>query len=157
MGALYAIEREGEHLSHEERGDLRRRKSVLQLSKIQASRGAHSDSVPKSPLGKAIAFTLDRWPCPARYIDEGSMPIDNNAIERSIRPIAVGRKNWLFAGSPRGGHAAATFFTLLESCRRSGHNTFKYVSDILARIAQHPVDQLDQLLPDRWQPTLRTA
>ncbi|MCC6545661.1 transposase domain-containing protein [Candidatus Sumerlaeota bacterium] len=62
----------------------------------------------------------------------------------------MGRKNWLFAGSPRGGEAAATFFTLIDSCRRSGHNTFEYISDILRRIGDHPVNRLEELLPDRW-------
>jgi len=72
-------------------------------------------------------------------------------------PFAVGGKNWLFVGSPRKGREATKFFAILESCRRSSHNTFEYVSDILVRIGQHPVNQLDQLLPDRWQPAPRTA
>jgi len=72
--------------------------------------------------------------------------------ERAIRPVAIVRKNGLFAGSPRGGRTAATFFTLLESCLRSGHNTFEYLADILARIGDHPVNRLDELLPDKWQP-----
>jgi len=70
-----------------------------------------------------------------------------------MESVAIVRKNGLFAGSTRGGRAAATFFTLLESCRRSGHNTFDYMADILARIGDHSVNRLDELLPDKWQPT----
>jgi len=108
--------------------------------------------VPQFDLGRAVAYTLDRWPCLERFVDDGAMLIDSNAIERAIRPVAIGRKNWLFAGSPRGGRAAATFFTVLESCRRNGHNTFDYMADVLARIGEHPVNRLDELLPDNWQP-----
>jgi hypothetical protein len=86
-----------------------------------------------------------------RLLDDGAMPIDNNALERDIRPVAIGRKNWLFAGSPRGGRAAATFFSLLESARRAGVNTFEYMKNVLTRLPDHPITRLDELLPDRWK------
>ncbi len=79
------------------------------------------------------------------------LPIDNNAVERSIRPVALGRKNWLFAGSERGGHAAATFFTLVESARRADLNPWDYATDLLRRLPSHSIKRLEELLPDNWK------
>ncbi len=76
--------------------------------------------------------------------------MDSNPAECALRPIALGRKNWLFAGSERGGRAAATFFTLLESARRNGLNPFVYLRDVLERLPSHPINRIDDLLPDRW-------
>jgi len=73
-------------------------------------------------------------------------------VERSIRPATLGRKNWLFAGSPRGAHAAAVFLTLIDSAKRAGLNTWEYFHDLIARIADHPINQIDELLPNNWKP-----
>ncbi|MFO0418676.1 MAG: transposase domain-containing protein, partial [Planctomycetota bacterium] len=77
-------------------------------------------------------------------------PIDNNACERSIRPIAIGRNNWLFAGSMRGGRAAAVLYTLIESCKRGGVDVLGYLADVLVRDATHPASKIDELLPANW-------
>ena len=111
------------------------------------------DVLPGSPLGKAIGYTLDNWGPLSAYLDDARIPIDNNAVERAIRPIAQGRKNWLFMGSPRGGRAAAIFFTLLESCQQNGHNPWTYMTDILTRLPSTPAEDLSALLPDAWKPT----
>ena len=100
---------------------------------------------------ETIGYTLDNWPQPTVYTTHGRLPIDNNAVERSIRPVALGRKNWLFAGSERGGHAAATFFTLVESARRADLNLWDYATDLLRRLPSHPINRLEELLPDNWK------
>jgi len=108
--------------------------------------------LPKSPLGKVVGYALDQWEEISRFAADGRLPIVNNAVERAIRPVAVGRKNWLFAGSDRGGHAAATFLTLLQSARRAGINPQAWLADVLRRIASHPVNRLEELLPGNWKP-----
>ncbi len=80
------------------------------------------------------------------------MPIDNNAVERAIRPVVIGRKNWMFAGSDAGGRMGAVFFTLIESAKRCGLNVFEYLSDVMRRLPGMPRRQLAELLPDRWKP-----
>jgi len=150
IGALYEIEWLAKDLAPDVRAQMRWERSALAFAHLKDWLDRHTDLVPKSPLGKAVNYTLGRWQCIIRVLEDGRMPIDNNALERDIRPVALGRKNWLFAGSPRGGRAAAMFFSLIESCKRSGHNTFEYLSDILGRIGSHPVNRLDELLPDKW-------
>ncbi len=154
---IYEVENLARDLPPDERLALRLERSAPQFDRLKEWLGRHSDCVPKSPLGKAVNYTLDRWPCIIRALEDGRMPIDNNALERDIRPIALGRKNWLFAGSPRGGKMAAVFFSLIESCKRAGHNTFEYISDVLSRIGQHPANRLDELLPDKWAPPAPSA
>ena len=89
------------------------------------------------------------------------MPIDNNACERAIRPIAIGRRNWLFAGSMRGGHAAAVIYTLIECCRLADVDMVSYLADVLVRVATHPASRIDELLPANWAkllaPTIAAA
>jgi transposase/uncharacterized coiled-coil protein SlyX len=152
IGKLYETERNAAEMAGDERLALRREQSASVLDELKKWLHEKSDALPKSPLGKAINYTLDRWPCLVRLLDDGAMPIDNNALERDIRPVAIGRKNWLFAGSPRGGRAAAVYFSLLESTRRAGVNTFEYMKDLLTRLPDHPITRLDELLPDRWKP-----
>ncbi len=87
------------------------------------------------------------------------MPLDNNVCERAIRPVAIGRKNWLFAGSMRGGRAAAVIYTLVESCKVSGVDALAYLADVLVRVATHPATRIGELLPANWakQFAARTA
>ena len=87
-----------------------------------------------------------------RYTECGILEPDNNAVERAIRPIALGRNNWLFAGSVRGGQAAATILSLIETAKLSGVDPFAYLRDVLARINSHRVDRLTELLPFNWKP-----
>ena len=83
-------------------------------------------------------------------MEDGRIPIDNNACERAIRPIAIGRRNWLFTGSPRGGRAAAVAYTLIESYRIAKIDIVSYLADVLVRVATHPASRVEELLPDRW-------
>ena len=114
------------------------------------------DVLPRSPLGEAIGYVQNQWETLKRFLDDGRIEIDNNAAQRALRPIAVGRKNWLFAGSERGGRAAATFFTLLESARRNGVNPHACLADLLTRLPAHPINRIDDLLPDPWK-TAKTS
>lgn len=149
---LYAVERDARELDDTARAELRQERSVPLLNALHAWMSERLDTLPRTPLGQAIGYTLDNWAKLSVYTDDGRLPIDNNAVERAIRPVAVGRKNWLFAGSPRGGEAAAIFFTLIESARRSGLNLWEYFTDLLTRLPDHPINRLEQLLPDHWHP-----
>ena len=92
-----------------------------------------------------------------RYSTDGRLPIDNNLAENGIRPIALGRKNWLFIGSETGGQTAAILMTFCAICRKRKINTWEYLSDVLQRINTHPMSKIDDLLPDRWQELRRDA
>ncbi len=102
-------------------------------------------------LAKALLYLQNQWQTLVRFLEDGRVPIHNNACENAIRPVAVGRKNWLFAGSERGGHAAATIYTLVESCRREGLDPFLYLRDVLVRVATHPADRVHELVPAAWK------
>ncbi len=130
----------------------RREKAIPLLAQLREWLDARPEVLPKSPLGQAIVYTLDNWDALSIYTTDPRLPIDNNAVERAIRPVAVGRKNWLFAGSERGGNAAAIFFTLIDSARGAGLNPYSSLRDLLTRIGEHPINRIDDLLPDRWQP-----
>ena len=94
-----------------------------------------SQFLPKAPLGKAITYALNQWEALNVYLEDGDLSIDNNPAERAIRPIAVGRKNWLFAGSDRGGHAAAVIASLMATCRRHKVDPYVYLHDALTLLA----------------------
>jgi transposase len=108
--------------------------------------------LPKSPMGQAIAYALNQWEALSIYVTDGRLAIDNNAAENALRRVAIGRKNWLFCGSDNGGHTAAILFSLIATCQRHKIEPFTYLRDVLTRIAATPISQLDQLLPNRWQP-----
>lgn len=97
-------------------------------------------------------YTLKRWEALTRYLEDGALPISNNGVENQIRPIALGRSNWLFAGSLRAGKRAAAIMSLVHSARINGHDPFAYLKDILERLPTHPASQIDELLPHRWNP-----
>ena len=106
---------------------------------------------------KALDFTLKRWSALTRYIDDGQLPIDNNWIENQIRPIAIGRSNWLFAGSLRAGQRAAAVMSLIQSAKMNGHDPYAYLKDVLTRLPTHKASQIEDLLPHLWQaPSLDT-
>ena len=113
----------------------------------------------KSDLAGAIRYARTRWPALTRYLDDGRLEISNNAAERAIRPLALGRKNYLFAGSDSGGERAAAIYTLVESAKLNGLDPEAYLRDILGRIADHPIKRITDLLP--WNvakhPTARAA
>jgi len=107
--------------------------------------------LPKSPEGQASADTLSNWKALPRYCEDGDLEIDNNGAERSLRGVAVGRKNWMFYGSNNGGRTAAVPSTLIASCKRLSLDPFAYLRDIFERIGTHPQSRLAELLADQWQ------
>lgn len=150
---LYAIEREADEagITHEARTELRQRRSTAIVLAIfqHAWRlgGQFSDA---GTMAKAIGYVRSQHLALRRFLEDGRLPIDNNACERAIRPVAIGRRNWLFAGSMRGGRAAATVFSLAESCRLAGVDPIEYFADVLVRVSSHPASKVDDLLPENW-------
>jgi len=108
------------------------------------------DALPKSPLGEAVSYARTLWPSLLRYLDDGSLPIDNNPAESAIRAVALGRKNWLFAGGDEGGRRAALLYSVLATCKSAGVEPFAYLADILARVQRTPDSQVRDLTPRRW-------
>ena len=102
---------------------------------------------------KAIDYSLGRWQALMRYIDDGDLPADNNWVENQIRPIAIGRSNWLFAGSLRAGKRAAAVMSLVHSAKLNGHDPYAYLKDVLERLPTQPASRVQELLPHRWSPT----
>ncbi len=106
--------------------------------------------LPKSEAGKAIAYALKNWQALTRYCQDGDLSIDNNHTERSLRGIAVGRNNWLFVGSDRGGKTMAILRSFVGSCELLKIDPFAWFQDVLTRIGEHSLHKLDELLPYRW-------
>lgn len=168
---LYAIEKEARELiaAQDLQGAaadevfLRRRQdnSLSVLTEFKTWLEAEQPNVlPKSLIGQAIAYTLRHWQALLRYTTDGFLDIDNNVAERALRQIAVGRKNWMFAGSAVGAETAATMFTITSSCHRHGVDAFAYLRDILERLAHNPnppPEDLRAWLPDRWKPPPKPA
>jgi transposase len=152
ISKLYDVERETRDKDPGERLAIRQQRSEPILAELREWLLDTTDVLPKSPLGKAVDYALGQWPRLVVFAGDGRVPIDNNAVERAIRPAALGRKNWLFAGNERGGRAAATWYTLLESAKRAGHNPHAYLADLLERLPGHPINRLEELLPERWTP-----
>jgi len=106
----------------------------------------------KSELAAAFRYALNRWRSLCRCFGDGRLALDNNAAGRAIRGVAIGRKNWLFAGSDRGGERAAALYSLIETAKLNGLNPEVYLADLLARIADHPARRIAELLPWNWKP-----
>jgi len=137
----------------DQRLQMRRELAAPQLAQIKESLDLWAQRVlPKSPLGKAVFYARNNWSRLERYADDPRVPIDNNAAEQAIRPVALGRRNWLFMGSERGGRAAAVYMTLLATCKRAGVNPYEYLRDIFSRIMSHSSHRLEELLPGNWRP-----
>ena len=169
IGQLYGVETKLRRHCQEDWQDLGRDERFAQIA---AERQTQSSPVlkqfgewleveaprllPKHPIREAIEYTRNHWTALNRYARHGQLAIDNNAAERALRGIAIGRRNWLFLGSDRGGRAAAVHFSLIATCRRNNVEPFAYLRDLLTRLpALGPSvsrDALRALLPDRWQP-----
>jgi transposase len=106
-----------------------------------------------SATAKALDYSLKRWSALTRFMDDGQLPVDNNWIENQIRPVAIGRSNWLFAGSLRAGQRAAAVMSLIQSARLNGHDPYAYLKDVLTRLPTHKASRVGELLPHRWKPT----
>lgn len=102
-------------------------------------------------MAKALAYARKRWAAITRFLDDGTAEIDNNIAERAIRSIAIGRKNWLFAGSKAGGERAAALYSVIETCKLNGIEPQAYIADVIARIASDwPASRWDELMPWNW-------
>jgi transposase len=110
----------------------------------------HLKTLPKSPIGKAIAYTLNRWAKLTVYITDPILEIDNNRIENAIRPLALGRKNYLFVGSDEGGKRTAMMYSFFATCAAHNVNPLAWLTDVLQRLPSHPVNRIEQLLPHKW-------
>ena len=151
---LYHIEREAKAsgLDPQAKVALRRKESAPILEVLElAIREAAAKALPESLLGKAAQYALGRWDELTRYVDLGEAEIDNNSVEHAMRSLAVGRKNWLFLGSPEGGGLRIeVFYSLIVTCKRLGANPEEYLRDVLQRVSTHPASRVRELLPRFW-------
>lgn len=158
IGALYDIEREITGCSAEERRRVRQTRTRPLAEDFKAWSEAQLGRVSgKSALAKAFRYALRRWPSFTLFLEDGRVAIDNNPAERAIKPVVIGRKNWLFAGADAGGETLAEAMTIIESAKLSGHDPEAYLADILARIGDHKINRLDELLPWNWVPQSKEA
>jgi transposase len=151
---LYEVEHDAVDLDADARRALRQERSLPLLAKIDAERQALTAIVlPKSPLGEAVRYLTNQWTALQRYVEDGRVAIDNNRAENQLRLVAVGRKNWLFAGSFEGARRAALLYSLVQSCKLANVAPFSYLKDVLLRVATHDHRRIDQLTPKRWAET----
>ena len=148
---IFAVEREINGVGSEQRHAVRQERIKLLVTALEgwmrterARLSRHADTA------KAIDYMLKRWPAFTRCLDDGRICLTNNAAERAVRGIALGRRAWLFAGSDRGGERAAAMFTLIETAKLNGVDPQAWLADVLRRIADHPASKLDELLPWNW-------
>ncbi len=153
IGVLYNIERQLTGLPAEARLATRRKESLPLVEAFHAWCERQLARISgKGELAKAMRYALHRWTSFTLFLEDGRVAIDNNSAERAIRPIAIGRKNYLFAGSDAGGEIAADAITIIETAKLSGLNPQEYLADVLARINDHVDTRLDELLPWNWTP-----
>jgi transposase len=153
IARLFAVEADIRGRSPPERREVRQRRSAPILVDLKAFLDATLAKISgKSSLAGAIRYATSRWTALARYVDDGRLEMTNNVAERAIRPLALGRKNYLFAGSDEGGRRAAIMYTLIETARLNDLDPEAWLVDVIGRIADHPINRIDQLLPWNWSP-----
>jgi transposase len=158
IGELYEIEREIRGRGPAERHEARQTRSAPVLEALGAWLRATQRTVSaKSPIAAAIYYTLVRWAALTRYLDDGRIEVDNNAAERAIRALVLGRRNYLFTGSDAGGDTAACLYSLIGSCRLNEIDPHLYLRYVLEHIATHPINRIGELLPWRVSPLLPLA
>ena len=134
------------------RRDLRQEQSVPILAKIKRWLDEQIRLVPpRSPMAQAMQYTLNQWEALNRYVEQGWLEIDNNAAERAMKRVAIGRKNWLFAGNDQAAESHARLYTLIAGAERHGLDLQRYLTSVLAKIGQTPLSELEQFLPDVWK------
>ncbi len=153
IGLMYAVEKElrqkkaGPRL----RAAVRAWQSRLILERLRrAMELIRRRTLPQGLLGQAIDYALKRWDALGRFVDDGTLEIDNNLIENAIRPSALGKKNWLFIGHPEAGERSAIIYTLLGSCRRHGVNPFEYLTDLFTRLPAAKITEIKSFTPSAW-------
>ena len=151
ISGLYEVERQALSMSDEDRWQIRQEMAVPIIKTLHDWMLAQRDLVPNgSATAKALDYSLKRWVALTRYLDDGAVPIDNNQVENQIRPWALGRSNWLFAGSLRSGKRAAAIMSLIQSARMNGHDPYDYLKDVLTRLPTQRASEIGQLLPHQW-------
>jgi hypothetical protein len=152
IDALFDIERAINGRPAEERLKIRKEKSAPLVAELEAWMREERAKLSKhAAVAKAMDYMLRRWDGFARFLEDGRICLTNNAAERALRGLALGRKSWLFAGSDRGGDRAAVMYTLIGTAKLNDIDSQAWLADVLRRIAEHPVQKLDQLLPWHWK------
>lgn len=153
IDVLCDIERAINGLDAAQRKTVRQEQSAALIAELEAWMRAERAGLSRhNEVAKAMDYVLKRWDAFTRFLDDGRICITNNAAERALRGIALGRKSWLFAGSDRGGQRAAAMYSLIVTCKLNDVDPQAWLADVLARIADHPVQRLDELLPWNWKP-----
>ena len=153
IGELYDIERQINRKSRDGRWDIRQTETRPKVEAFKAWAEVQLTRIPgKSDLAKAFRYALNRWRAFTIFLDDGRVAIDNNAAERAIKPIVIGRKNFLFAGSDAGGETLASAMTIIETAKFNGLDPQAYLADIFGRIHDHKINRIDELLPWNWKP-----
>jgi transposase len=153
IDALFAIERESNGLAPPQRVGVRTERSRPLVVALETWLREQRARVSKnSDTGKAIQYSLKRWAALTRFLDDGRLCMTNNAAERELRAIAVGRRNWTFAGSDEGGRRAAALYTLIATAKLSDIDPQAWLADMLARLPEHPAKRIQELLPWNWRP-----
>jgi transposase len=155
IGLLYAIERKAkeQQLTADEIFELRQAEAVPVLESLgKWMKETYIISLPKSTIGKALGYSIKRWSELMIYASDGKLNIDNNPVENSIRPVAIGRKNYLFAGSHEAAERSAMLYSFLGTCKLNGINPSIWLQNVLRRINNHPINKIQELLPQNWKP-----
>ncbi len=151
--AIYEVERrcKEEQLTEEQTKDRRQKESVPILNELHAwMKNQYQLLLPSAPLSEAIGYSLKHWERLCYYTQDGKLQPDNNPVENSIRPVALGRKNFLFAGSARGAERIAIIYSLTGTCKMNGINPIDWLTDVFSRINDHPINRIHELLPHKW-------
>ncbi len=154
IGQLYELEQQAKDMDGANRLKLRQEESAKVIKKLNACLMEQRGKVPEgSATARAIDYSLRRWTALTQFLSNAQIPIDNNWIENQMRPIALGRKNWLFAGSLRAGQRAAAVMSLIQSAKLNGHDPYAYLKDVMEKLPTWPNRRIQELLPHRWQLT----
>jgi hypothetical protein len=158
IDALFDVERALNGVPEGQRLALRQQHAAPLVAELEAwLRGERARLSRHNDVAKAIDYLLKRWPAFTRFLDDAKICLTNNAAERALRGIALGRRSWLFAGSDRGGERAAAIYTLIATAKLNDVDPQAWLEDVLRRIADHPASRLADLLPWNWQPAVTAA
>ena len=150
---LYAIERKckEQQLNYDQIREARQKESVPILNELHTWMQQQYQTLPSAPITAALKYSLERWDRLSYYVNDGILNPDNNPVERNIRPVALGRKNFLFAGSVDGANRLAMLYSLIGTCAMNNVNPYEWLKDVFNRINNHPVDRIGELLPHNWK------